>query len=723
MVTRAAFYFRNLFQLMQNGSATEPGLLEDYPNCGIRNNDTFSGVDAFGPSFTYILYGGEATADWSAECLWDCTWKENPYVGRKKRYKNTKNARLQLYIQLTMPKVPVDLSCLNNCTDKGPPISPEPPSLPVYFDENNEPLDCGNSSIGSFLACYLYYSTRSTALSTNYLFVSSTYFHMAVESCILAELRPSLYIEGNCDQLRVNLRFFNPYVYDQSGLSNSIPSMYRIQGSATGPVTAFAGFLGINQLPIKNRYPWLCSLRTFGYRGYHRCGVTLLSAPPRPTIFVSSAHCNYLCKNENGRLVEMCCCRDPFSVSSCRSSDFCGTSNSLQPAAPEDLQVVCNIRSQETRPNGFSFPNATVLQIKEIRNHPGYLPGEGPIEGSDICVYIVDDSKLADWLNLSSLWPACLPQTKEDSYIPGNRGTIAGWKAPTSFNESQDLQGYVNDNLVLREALLEGTPCADPAWMKSNTYYPPGTVCYTEAAWAGAVTFGISGSGLMRPFTYSNSKEAETRYRWDGPLSPFKGSDLSTVFPPHIIYYSSNPAVFTDARCYLDWIAAQFGLTLPAGYAKPASCDKSNGDKAAQNNTNCLSRNIYRQRRNPETCAFTSTFPKCTYNDNFNGYYCKSNNSEAAICANDCPGVDPNAVVVGGITALVSLAAGASLVPNLVSPALGAAVSLAGLGLGSYAMTRSRVGTCPAGQCRAQLDMQCCRVVVINGRQQCPLNC
>ena len=122
-------------------------------------------------------------------------------------------------------------------------------------------------------------------------------------------------------------------------------------------------------------------------------------------------------------------------------------------------------------------------------------------------------------------------------------------------------------------------------------------------------------------------------------------------------------------------------------------------------------------------CAFTSTFPKCTYNDDFNGYYCKSNNSEAAICANDCPGVDPNAVVVGGITALVSLAAGASLVPNLVSPALGAAVSLAGLGLGSYAMTRSRVGTCPAGQCRAQLDMQCCRVVVINGRQQCPLNC
>ena len=340
-----------------------------------------------------------------------------------------------------------------------------------------------------------------------------------------------------------------------------------------------------------------------------------------------------------------------------------------------------------------------------------------------VCTYIVDDSKLAVRLNLTSIWPACLPHTKEDSHIPGNWGILASWKALTSLGESQDLQGYVNENLLFREALLEGTPCADPAWMKSNTYYPPGTVCYTEAAWAGAVTFGISGSGLMRPFTYSNSKEAETRYRWDGPLSPFKGSDLSTVFPPHIIYYSSNPAVFTDARCYLDWIAAQFGLTLPAGYAKPASCDKSNGDKAAQNNTNCLSQHPNSLKL--KKCNFTSTLPKCSYDEYINGYFCKTKNYPfwIGICTNDCPGVDPNAVVVGGITALASLAAGVSLVPDLVAPALIAAVSLAGLGLGSYAMTRSRAGTCPAGQCQAQLDKKCCQAVFINGRQLCPLSC
>ena len=226
----------------------------------------------------------------------------------------------------------------------------------------------------------------------------------------------------------------------------------------------------------------------------------------------------------------------------------------------------------------------------------------------------------------------------------------------------------------------------------------------------------------MRPFSYSNGKEAETRYSWAGPLSLYKGNDR-TVLVYQTAIYSSNPAVFTDARCYLDWIAAQYGHTLPARYTKPASCDKSTGDKAAQNNTNCLSRDNYNLGLMDKICNFTSTFGKCSYDYNFNGYYCTTNFETKKICANDCPGVDPNAVVVGGITALASLASGASLIPDLVTPALGAAVSLAGVGLGSYAMTRSRVGTCPAGQCQAQLDRQCCQVVFINGRRLCPLNC
>jgi hypothetical protein len=48
-----------------------------------------------------------------------------------------------------------------------------------------------------------------------------------------------------------------------------------------------------------------------------------------------------------------------------------------------------------------------------------------------------------------------------------------------------------------------------------------------------------------------------------------------------------------------------------------------------------------------------------------------------AVCANDCVGVDPNAVVVGGEAALFALpvaaaAAAEAGVPGLLAPALGA---------------------------------------------------
>ena len=41
VVTKAVFYLGHIFQILQNSSAAIPNLLEDYPDCGIRNNDTF----------------------------------------------------------------------------------------------------------------------------------------------------------------------------------------------------------------------------------------------------------------------------------------------------------------------------------------------------------------------------------------------------------------------------------------------------------------------------------------------------------------------------------------------------------------------------------------------------------------------------------------------------------------------------------------------------------
>ena len=607
VVTKAAFYFKHVFQTVLNNSTRN--ILEDYPNCGIRNNDTFNFNTLDG--YNSPLWGNESTADWSVECLWDCAWKDNPYVGRTYQYNDTSRGYLtQVNITLSMPKVPVDLHCLTGCTDVNPPTL-----LDIY---RAEPWDCANFKYGSFLSCYIFYSQyfgKGYRLD-NGTFVSKTYFHLAVESCLLALLEPSLYPAGNCDQLGVNLRVYNPYL-PSPYLFSSLPNVTRLQGPATEEVAAFAG-IGGQRAPLKNRHPWLCSLRTPGYRGVHRCGVTMLSGPPKPTIFVSAAHCNHICKDDQGRPVEICCCRDPLSEFSCSTSDFCGNKSSLQLAKPQDLQIVCNLRSQEAVPQGIAYQEATVLDILQIKDHPSYVlleqqgtVNQGPINGCDFSIYFVDDSKLAARMNPNTIWPACLPRADED-YMPGNKGILAGWSdpLPTSVSGSANLLSYTNQYYLSREALFERQPlCSDPTWMKSNTYYPPNTVCYTEAAWAGSVQFGMSGSGLVRPFTSADNQQ--TRYSLVGPLSLSKGSDRGVLSDySGLVDYSSNPAIITDVRCYMDWIAEQYGLRLPPGFTIPTSCWTPSGDRNSANNTQCLSRAIrFNETSNkPERCRFTPGF-------------------------------------------------------------------------------------------------------------------
>ncbi len=166
----------------------------------------------------------------------------------------------------------------------------------------------------------------------------------------------------------------------------------------------------------------------------------------------------------------------------------------------------------------------------------------------------------------------------------------------------------------------------------------------------------------MRPFL--SAAHNETRYSWVGPLSFSRGSDCSrlvynwkgiynsqAVYTRQVINYSSNPAVFMDARCYLDWIAAQYGLSLPPSYQVPASCSVSRGDLAAGNNINCLSRaiEVHATSNLTNRCQFMpGANDKCklfaydpnakpAYNANF--YYCINTNGDQAACANDCPGV------------------------------------------------------------------------------------
>jgi len=194
----------------------------------------------------------------------------------------------------------------------------------------------------------------------------------------------------------------------------------------------------------------------------------------------------------------------------------------------------------------------------------------------------------------------------------------------------------------------------------------------------------------------------------------------------------------------MDWIASQYNLSLPSDYFKPATCSISTGDKGAVNNTNCLSQAIDLSDNQSalSQCNFSPKQPRCelyaidskarpAYNLNF--YYCLNKEGSRAVCANDYPGVDPSAIVVGGEAAIFAVAAAATTAgagADLLGPLLGAGAGLAGLGLGRIAMmtqgsrssSRLNSSTCPTGQCRAQ-SRQCCRIVDSGGRQLCPLRC
>ena len=99
----------------------------------------------------------------------------------------------------------------------------------------------------------------------------------------------------------------------------------------------------IDSTITSQHHPWACSLKTRGFRGRHRCGVTLLSgeisitislissivyivyilgptvdSPDDPYVLVGAAHCNHICKDRlTGHVLETCCCRPPSDPGSC----------------------------------------------------------------------------------------------------------------------------------------------------------------------------------------------------------------------------------------------------------------------------------------------------------------------------------------------------------------------------------------------------------------------
>ena len=138
--------------------------------------------------------------------------------------------------------------------------------------------------------------------------------------------------------------------------------------------------------------------------------------------------------------------------------------------------------------------------------------------------------------------------------------------------------------------------CKDPAWMRSDsnsyfneeTFYPAGTECYRDPSQGSCFLFGNSGSGLVRQF----NKSSPNQYAYTGPLSMSKSCDQIWILDRAIQYSSENPGVFTDAYCYLPWIAAVYGMKLSENYTSKESCAKTIGNRSNINLEDCLGQDV-----------------------------------------------------------------------------------------------------------------------------------
>ena len=118
-----------------------------------------------------------------------------------------------------------------------------------------------------------------------------------------------LLIQHSCsDDLYNSLPFSGPRLRGQRKKNR------KVHKSRLAPITqvnlASNTKTELNFENTRHRYPWICSLRRRGLNSEHLCAVNLLAVPPNPTVIVGSAHCTYMCKDqdENGVVLPPCCC-------------------------------------------------------------------------------------------------------------------------------------------------------------------------------------------------------------------------------------------------------------------------------------------------------------------------------------------------------------------------------------------------------------------------------
>merc|ERR1719350_1423344 len=267
-----------------------------------------------------------------------------------------------------------------------------------------------------------------------------------------------------------------------------------------------------------------------------------------------------------------------------------------------------------------------------------------------------------------------------------------------------------------------------------------------------------------------------------------KSCDSVFLFDNQISYSSANPGIFTDSYCYLSWIAASYGMKLPEGYTSKASCGVSKGKRDVIDEATCLGQDAESLRRSrcknwqlsndlsndttgwpgyvteykcqqdilingtsnapppptketrePRQCDFENQrytkngwdipWSQCMLEARegyaYNIYMCKDQFGNNMTCANNCRGVNPNAVVIGGTAVLAAAVASQQV---LLAPLGLGAIAAAGGGAAVVGQMMNR--GCPARRpCLARdrgnpRRRKCCRAFgTTQGRPRCPRTC
>ena len=226
------------------------------------------------------------------------------------------------------------------------------------------------------------------------------------------------------------------------------------------------------------------------------------------------------------------------------------------------------------------------------------------------------------------------------------------------------------------------------------------------------------------------------------------------------VYASKNPGVFTDARCYMHWIAGQYKMKMPEGYELPTSCSQSRGRKDDIEKFTCRVQTDHYTRKmrfipcneklqplmtaEQKSCSEVDSFEDECRNQTMSGcldeverhitsgfcdwgqkdedkepwdkcrlvaaegfsyniYRCKDSFGKIGTCSNNCRGVDPNAIVIGGGAVLTAATVGGL---TLLQAAGMGAIGIGAIGAGGASAFMSN--RCPNTRpCRVSQHLMC----------------